>query len=313
MLNMFSRITCAILLMFANFALAAESSESRLNLEQTKSSNQPPGQDVDQLITNKKLRAETGSKSQYSIATGFGYSGGSLEKPLSVHRPNIAEGTGATDVANAGASISGKYAITSTKAILAGTGVRWMTPLQDTPSDYTGDKVDVDNPYLIYQYLYKWLGVQSSAQAQVTYFTATNLVRDGYVSTFGLSQNNVYAIPETRLSLGVFAYTGLGYFDKDTAQAKANQSDYSVGVLPFLEYQISDRLNIRTQSNLGVYQHIRNQPDAWTFQQQKVTQNIGLGISITRDFYLSPGIDFLIGDIRSNRTTVSLGGNLNLF
>jgi hypothetical protein len=113
------------------------------------------------------------------------------------------------------------------------------------------------------------------------------------------------------LSLGTFAYTGVGYFNKNSPEAKADQSDYSFGFLPFLEYQLSDRLNLRTSSNLAVFQHIRNQPNPNTYQQQKVTQNIGLGISITRDFYLSPGIDFLISDIRSDRSTASVGGNFN--
>ncbi len=261
------------------------------------------------------MRAESGSKSKYSLSVGMGYSGGSLEKPLDEHRPNIAEGTGATDVATLGGSVSGKYAITSKNAILAGAGMRWITPLSgsDKPEGYNGDKVDADNPYAVYQYLYRWLGIQAVVQAQVTYFTATNLVRDGYVSTFGLSQNSAYLIPGTGLTVGLHAYTGLGYFDDNRTEVRSNQSDYSFGFSPFLEYQISDRVNVRTGSNLFIFQHLRSQPAFNTYDQQKVTQNIGLGIAVTRDFFLSPGVDFIIDDIRSDRSTVSLGANINLF
>jgi len=293
-----------------------ETSQNTLKLEEVKTGpRQAPGQEVDELITNRKMRAETGSKSRYSISMGLGYSGGTLEKPLDENRPNISRGTGSTDFAALNGSVSGKYAIRSTHAILAGTGLRWVTPFNSskTPAGYQGDKVDVSNPYATYQYLYNWLGIQAAVQANLTYFTASNLVRDGYVTTFGLSQNSAYQIPTTPVTIGAHAYVGYGYFDDNSAQARLNQSDYSVGFSPFLEYQITDRVNMRTGSNLFIYQHKRSEPAANTYKRQKVTQNLGLGISITRNIFLSPGLDFVIGDIRSDRTVVSLGANINLF
>ncbi len=271
--------------------------------------------DVDEIITNPKMRAETGSKSKYSVSLGLGYAGGSLEKPFAERRPNITEGTGATSFATLGGYVSGKCALTITDALISGAGMRWVTPLQgtETPKGFSGDKFDMDNPYFIYQHLYKWWAVQSAVQAQVTFFTASNLVNEGYVTSFAFSQNNIYQIPETRVSLGVSAYMGLGYFDDHSARAKANQSDYSFGLLPFAEYSVTDRLSVHTSTNLFVVQHLRSQKDENTYLRQKVSQNIGLGYAIRRDFYVSPSVDFLLSDIRPERSTFFLSANLNVF
>jgi len=314
----FTSTLLTLLLISVSHIARAESAtaESKLRADQlTESKNRPPGEDVDRLITNPKMRAETGSKSKYSISLGMGYAGGSLEKPLAERRPNITEGTGATSVATLGGSVSGKYAITSVKALFAGAGLRWVTPLQGVqkPEGFSGDKFDMDNPYFIYQYLYKWLEIQSAVQAQMTYFTASNLVNSGYVSSFGFSQNNIYLIPETRVSFGLTGYTILGLFDDHSAQAKAMQSDYGFGILPFVEYRLSDRMSFHTSTNLFVFQHLRSNKGANTYLRQKVSQNIGIGYAVTRDFYLSPSVDFLISDIRPERSTFFLGANLNIF
>lgn len=271
--------------------------------------------DVDQILTNNQMRAETGSKSKWSIATSLTYSGGQLNRPFAEDRPNIAGATGSTDKTLIGGSISGKYAISPTTALLAGVGVRWLTPLQGTakPRDYDGDKFDADNPYLNYQYIYRWHGVESVVTLASTYFTTSNLVKDGYLVSFGLSQNSVYRIPQTRLSIGANAYTGLAFYDKDDLASKRNQSDYSWGFLPFLEYQITDRLNLRTSWNLWIFEHLRSQSDGNTYRWDKVTQSLGLGISVTRDCFLYPNIQFLPDNVRSDRTTVALSANLNMF
>jgi hypothetical protein len=151
------------------------------------------------------------------------------------------------------------------------------------------------------------------AQAQVTYFTQSNLVEQGFLASSGLSQNNAYEFGHSGLTVGLFAYTGLGFYFKNDLIDRQNQSDYSWGFEPFLEYQISDRLNLRSGWNLWIFEHIRAQSDPNTYRWDKVTQNVGLGISITRDFFLYPNIQFLPDNLRSNLTTVALSSNLNIF
>ena len=270
--------------------------------------------DVDEIITNKQLRASTGSKSRLSLALGLNYSGGSLNAPLSEDRPNISGGTGATDFASAGGSVSVKYNLTARQALLGGIGVRLISPLQgtSTPQGYNGDKMDASNPYLNYQYIYKVAGIQSVVQASATFFTQSDLVREGFVMSLGLSQNNIYEFGHSGFSVGSSYYVGTGFYNQNDPVSLSEQSDYSFGISPYVEYQITEMVNFHTGWS-WTFEHIRNQPSGNTYRQDLVTQNLGFGFSITRDIFLYPNIAFMPNNIRADSTLVALGANINIF
>jgi len=117
---------------FGFVALADEdASQSTVKIDDVNgSANKVAGEDVDETLTNAKLRAETGSKSRFSIATAFSYDGGSLNAPLAAKRPNVQGVTGATTVADLNGTINAKYNITQKDSLLVGGGLRWVTPLQ---------------------------------------------------------------------------------------------------------------------------------------------------------------------------------------
>jgi hypothetical protein len=296
--------------------LADDTSQTSVKIDDV--SAQPstvPGDDIDQTITNNKMRAETGSKSKYSFASQMNYYGGSINAPLAGDRPNIAGATGTTDASLLGGQVSGKYNLSSSTSVLAGVGMRWISPLQGStvPQGYTGNKVDVDNPYIVYQYLYKWSGIQSALQLQPTFYTNSNLVNTyGYVGTFAISQNNIYEVGHSGVSLGLYLLAQTGYFDNNSETAKANQSDFSINVDPFIEYQLTPKANIRAVTNLWNYEHARSM--RWnTYIFDKVDQSIGLGYALTRDIYLYPNLQFLPDDIRADRTNLALNTYINLF
>jgi hypothetical protein len=296
-------------------AMAADASNS-LKIEAAKNpENKPKGQDIDTIITNNKMRAETGSKSKYSISTSLGYAGGSLNKPFDSHRPNITNGTGSTAVPVLGGSISGKYSLDTQNSVSVGIGARMIAPLEGSskPKDYAGNKYDADNPSINLQHLYRWSGIQSSLNLTETFFTANNLTRQGYVTSWGLGQNNMYDIGQTGLSVGANTYVGLAVYNKHDAINRQGQSDYSWGFSPAVEYRLTDRLSLHTDSNLFIYEHLRSQTRAWTFRRQDVSQNFSFGYAVQRDIYISPGVSFIISDLRSDRTTWSLNANVNLF
>jgi hypothetical protein len=290
-------------------------SESKLKLEETKEKkNLAPGQDIDQEITNTRMRAEAGSKSRYSIASQIAYLGGSFEKPLNKERPNITNAAGRTDAALLGGQISGKYSFDQSRSLLIGAGVRWISPLQGAamPESYHGSKVDADNPFAIYQILYKWSGIQSAFQLQPILITKSNLRKVGQVATLSLNQNNVYEVGQTGLSLGLYLQVDGSVYDKDDDKYHADQADYLVNFDPYLEYQITDKLNFRTVTNLWHYTHFRSLP-AHTYQFDKVYQSVGLGYAMTRDVFFYPNVQFLPDEIRNDRTNIALNAFINLF
>src|SRR5690606_16490271 len=70
-----------------------------------------PQEDIDTEITNKKLRAELGSKSKWSIKTAFSYSGASVERPMAQIRPNYRAGADVPGLTSISGSIGIKYAL----------------------------------------------------------------------------------------------------------------------------------------------------------------------------------------------------------
>lgn len=277
--------------------------------------------DVDQIITNIKMRAETGSKAKWSIATSMGYSAGPVNDLLSDFRPNLNGGTGSTDFTTFSAAVAGKYAINTQHSIFAGSGGRIVTPLRggtphgnaDPKQNFHGDKVDVDNPYVNYQYLYRWWGVQSALTVSNTFYTASNLKRDGYVTNTSVGQNNLWDLGQTGLTLGVTSILSAGYFDKHTEAVKSKQSDYRLELTPALEYRVNDWINARTDLYIFSVQHRRNKEDLFTVVRQKVVQGFTLGFAITRDIYISPGIQWNPSEMKPNRTTTWVSANINIF
>lgn len=298
--------------------------ESKIKVEDAKgTANKASGGDIDNLITNAKLRAETGSKSKWSLSSALGYSGGSVETPLSDIRPNISGTTGALTKSVLEGSISTKYNMNMQNSLSAGVGVRWITPLQGN-AKRSGDQFDASNPYLTYQRLYKFSGIQSVLQVTPTAYTNSNLLREGYVGSLAVSQDMIYEVGATGLSLGLYAWVqGATYNksgplgspnDKDyMADMREDQSDYGGGLDPFLEYQFNDKVNLRTVCNLWNYEHIRNEGRPTTFRWDKVYQSVGVGLSITRDIFVYPNLQFLPDNIRADRTNVGLNTNINVF
>src|SRR5580658_7904513 len=83
-----------LVLLFGTSVLADEANQTTMKVEDTgaKPVNAIQNSDeIDELITNNNLRAYSGSKSRWSIASTWNYNGGTIGSPLSQDRPNIAD------------------------------------------------------------------------------------------------------------------------------------------------------------------------------------------------------------------------------
>lgn len=319
-------LAASILSLVSFSALAADekkdsSSETKAKMQDVKPSKLEQQQDTDEIITNKKLRAETGSKSKYSISAGLGYNGGSIEKPGDRIRPNIRGAAGTTALASLAGSIEGKYRMSSQSSIGVGGSFRVLTPFQD---DITKDKVkrgdrsiqrsNVQDPYVSYTYLYRGPMDTQAVTSVGANATTTDFDRNvlGQMGSASVSQTMIKDLGPSGLSLGLALELSYSMFDKFTPEAKADSSDYFVGVYPFLEYGLNDTFNLRTVTGLWQYEHVRSE-DAMTFNRNQIYQSFGLGISVTRDIFLYPNVQFLPEDIRADRTNVALSANINVF
>lgn len=279
--------------------------------------------EADQVITNKKLRADTGSLSKWSISTSLGYSGGSLEKPAAAVRPNIRNGLGTPALANVAGGVGIKYRTSALTSLKLGVGLKMTTPFQDkTDSKDAGiqeefkrndDKVDVDNPNLAFTKLAKLGTVQSVSMLTATAYTGQFFRDRGYQTDLTAQQIFIKEIGTSGVSLGMLLAASMATFDKNDAASKNRQGDYSLGAYPFAEYVINDRFNLRTISGVWNYEHLRADASFWRLSKNPIYQSVGLGISITRDIYLYPNIQFLPENIRSDLTNVALSTSINVF
>ena len=104
-----------------------------------------------------------------------------------------------------------------------------------------------------------------------------------------------------------------GTISTKSAQQGLQQTDYFVGLYPFAEYLFNDRYSFRTVFGYFEYEALKGTAFASErIVRQTPYQSMGIGISLTRDIYLYPNIQFVPEDIRSERTNVALSTNINL-
>lgn len=288
-----------------------------------KANKVPEAEEIDELIKNNNLRALTGSKSRWSIASTFNYNGGTMGSPLSEDRPNISDQSATTIKSDLNGNISTKYNIGVQNSVMAGVGIRWVAPLaKNSPKDYNGTRFDAANPFIQYQHLYNW-GVQSVLQFQVMQWTQSDSTALGYQTQYNVTQENMYEIGESGISIGATIWGEYTSFNKSgaylssqdvgyIADLRSVQADSQFGLTPELEYQITEKVNLRTLLSLWVYEHYRDRPTA-TFFHDKVFQSIGLGWAVTRDIFLFPNVQFLPNQVASNLTNVGVQATVNVF
>ena len=300
-----------------------EGAESKANIGDVLPAGQknrmPDSEKIDEMVTNNLLRAYSGSKSRWSVASAFSYNGGTILNPLSDDRPNIANTSGTLPKSFVLGQVSTKYNIDVKNSLMAGIGLRWVAPMSSN-----GQRFDSDNPYVTYQRIYRWLNVQSVLQVQLTQFTNTNLMAEGYQQLLNVDQENMYEIPGTHLTVGASTWvqgasynkTGsLGNPSDDTYMQDVgdDQADYAGGLSPIVEYALNDKINLRTVVSLFSFEHMRSADGANTYRRDGVYQSVGVGFAVTRDVFLYPNVQYMMANFASDHTNVALNATINVF
>lgn len=299
--------------LIAHLAFAQEETSSTTSNTSTVDSStvipkEAQRKDIDEEITNARMRAESGAKSKYSFRSAFSYSGGSVERPMDRVRPNYRAARNSLTNTRLGGSIAVKYRATDRDNLSAGVGVAIRTPFHNTSLQETQDRTTVSSPYLGYDRQYKAAGLQMSSSASVYYTTdsesiETNNDRGG----IGFSQTAIYSTGVgwdlgTAVSVG-----GTIYGDN---RADADRTAYYLGIYPFAEYAFSEKVQFRTV--FGYMNYVATRAEPTRLVTETPYQSMGLGFVITRDIYLYPNVQFVPTDIRADRTNVALSANISL-
>lgn len=287
-----------------------ESSSSTANTSTVESSTVIPKdqqqKDIDEEITNARMRASTGAKSKFSFRSALSYSGGSVEKPFDRIRPAYRSARNSLVDTRLGGSIAMKYRATDRDNLNFGTGVSLLTPFHNKSSEI-GERTSINDPYISYERLYKVGPFQMVTDAGLSYTTDRESIaalndRGGW----SLGQTAIYS---TSYGWDVGAAVSIGgtiYGD----DIQDDRAALGFGVYPFAEYAFSEKVQFRTVFGYFNYSSARSNPSKLDYENPY--QSVGLGFVITRDIYLYPNVQFLPNNIRADRTNVALSTNINL-
>lgn len=287
--------------------------------------------DIDEEITNARMRATLGSKSRISFKSSLAYSGGSIKKPFDRIRPNYRAGANVQGLASLGGSIGLNYRLTERDNLGLSGGISIRNPFHEnlsvanfqdprTTKERTIKRVNLSSPSIDWSRAYKAAGMQMVTEAGYTHATDEDSVRDAkMIGSVSFGQTVLADLGDSNWSAGLaasvyysFYREGLSDFAKEQG---ALQDDFGYGLYPFAEYTFNDTFSFRTVFGYFESVHYKENANlaAGAVEAQVPYQSVGIGISVTRDIYLYPNIQFTPLDIRPERTNVALSTNLNLF
>lgn len=297
-------------------------SNSTLNLSETDvSTDSKSGYDeADELITNRRFRASTGSLSDWSINSSFGYNAGSISEPLEAERPNLNASGDVAAIQGLSGDINLSYRMTKKDRLNFGVGLQMLAPFHssiETESNQAREEfennqgdVDINNPTLTYTRIGNISGVQSVLSISGTQYTVGNLTDRGFDFRVRASWNTMYDFGKSGFSAGLL-FLGSRFINEDLgSDFESRQLENEFAVLPQAEYVINDTFNLRTITRAYWYQSDVATGD---FKRLEFTQSAGLGISVNRDIFLYPNIQFKPRDLRADATNIALSANINLF
>lgn len=276
-------------------------------------SNKTKG-DIDNEITNARMRAASGSKSKFSGSLSAFYDGGSIEKPLSATRPNLSGDPEVPALSEGGGSLSLRYRVSKNHSFTFGAGFSFFQPFQSSDKYAQANEFQITNPSLGYSFIGKVLGFQTSSSVSFTYGTWDgweNITAQGTNLDYsvGLSQTFTKAFEGTGFSAGLSFSVGL---PKYSDSLEDNLNRYTLGIFPFAEYQISDKFVARTVFGYFNFRNKRRRDKGHMVRAYEY-QSVGIGWVASRDVWIYPNIQFIPDNLDIKNTNVGVSATINMF
>lgn len=285
--------------------------------------------DIDDEITNARMRASLGSKSKWSFKSSLGFTGSSIDRPLDPVRPNYRAAVGARPgLSSIGGDIGINYRLSERDNLSFSTGVSILNPFGGdlTRMEFTDprngtarmQRFDISGLGVGWSRGYKAFGMQMISDAGVGFATTQDSLTDyNQIASVSLGQTVLADLGESNWQAGAAVSLSMGVYNGTISTASAKQglqqSEYYIGLYPFAEYVFNDTYSFRTVFGYFELESLVGTAFApAAVVRQTPYHSMGLGISLTRDIYLYPNIQFVPEDIRSERTNVALSTTINL-
>jgi hypothetical protein len=278
--------------------------------------------DIDKEITNARLRAESGSKSKWSLSTSMNYSGGSVSRPFGEERPNLSgvpENQVDTGILG---TMRTRYRWSKNDSIAAGISMGVKTPFQGDVNS-NENQLNFGDPFLAYNRTWAMLGLQNSWSITGSVGTSDESQNIDQMSSLATDYNLMKAF-QNGFSVGFTASGWYNFYEsapgdnEKTALPEGSdkidrRTEYQINLLPTAEYKFNDMFSFRTMFGYFRWRHLYGDYQGARMLRVKEYQSVGLGVAVTRDVYLYPNVQFLPREIRSDYTNFGLSATLNVF
>lgn len=316
------------ILFLTPLCVEAQSSSSTLKIEDLKKPDEK-AKDIDNEITDARMRAALGSKSRFSFKSSFVYQGGSVDDPLSRVRPNYEASAKMQDMASIKGEVGLNARVGDRDNITIGTGIKIVDPLHgdmtkpatDTrrKDEATLSRYQVATPSISWSRGYRAFDAQMMTHVGYRHATeedAVNLMKSFGTFVFGHTILGNFAAPRwtggATFVLGRVFYTGDvtdPFLSGMIASGRMKRPELFTVLIPSIQYSMNSRYSVRSELFLNFMRYTGYDE----MVQIEPSQSLGLGISITRDIFIYPNIQFTPKDVRSDRTNVAVNANINLF
>jgi hypothetical protein len=317
-----------VVLFLAPLFSQAQSNSSTLKMDNLKKPDEK-AKDIDNEITDPRLRAALGSKSRFSFKSSFIYQGGSVEEPLSRVRPNYEASAKMQDMTSLKGEIGLNARVGDRDSITLGTGIKIVDPLHgditkpatDTrkENETTISRYQVATPSISWSRGYRAFDAQMMTHVGYRHATeedAVNLMKAFGTFVFGHTVIGNFAAPRwtggASFIMGRVFYTGEvtdPFLSAMVASGRVKRPEVFMALIPSVQYSMTSQYSVRSELFLNFARYTGYDETV----QIEPSQSLGLGVSVTRDIFIYPNIQFTPKDIRSDRTNIAVSANINLF
>ncbi len=323
---MFKSTLLALALIFSCHGYAEEmktptdNTQTTMKVEDAAGTKNKVDGDIDQTITNAKLRADSGSKSKFSLSTKTSYTGGSIDNAFGQKRPALSSDPANQTFTSLDLGLNARYRWTKNDSMTLGTAFGFVTPFQGRVNKGQ-NAINFNDPSLGYSRVGKLGDFQTVSTLAYAAGTSIPSLAQDLKGQIGAAFNMMYPL-QNGVAVGASVSSAYNIFysnpsnDKNTRTTiygHDKRSEYDFKFFPQAEYKVNSQYSFRTLFGYFNWRHLYGDPNHYRMLQTYVYQSVGVGISVTRDIYLYPNIQFLPGNMRSDYTNVSLSGTINVF
>ncbi len=257
-----------------------------------------------EVITDKKLQADEGSLTRYSLKFGLSYAGPGLGDLSNKNQPNPDGVTSANETKISG-SIGGRYRINGTSTVSVGTGISAIHPM------HGWERTDVNNPYISYDRSSRWNDLQMRNIFSASAITNPEYRKIGEIASASYEINSVYNLGLSRFAAGLDSKFEYFFYERNYQKSDRLAAQNYISFYPNMKYQISDKLNLNTSLAVLFY-NPRKLDNRYALWNRTLTQRIGLGYSYKRDVYLSPFVTIYPQNLKPKNTTFNLAATFSV-